>query len=820
MRLTFTILLFFFGIQVFAQSVIKGRIISDKTREPLAYAEILVNNDRQILTNIDGSFHFEIAGNSAEVQVSYIGYQSIKTEVYSATKFVQFSLKPNAEMLDEVMIGDEANPANAIIKRAIVARDQNDPEKVLQHFQYKSYTKFIIDNENGGIQMVSDSTSRNIRTIINEGRGYLSEKVAEHRYSKDGGSQEEVIGIETAGFEKPVYNLLSLNINPFSLYKNKYSLYKTDYAGPLANDALRNYSYKILDTTKSKRPAYMIYFKPKRHQIVAGLEGILYLDMKTLAIQKAKAQLLGAIKLEINHTYQYYQELDLWFPSGQNTTIRPGSGGKEIAVFGGTITVGMVQQKKGVLDVFSKPKTISNNIYLNSSTTNFDIQLKPADYFKTHGAEILVANGAADQPEEFWEKNRKEDFTSRDQATKMKVDSLLQAGNVKRKIEVKNAIATGYYPLGFWDADLSKVFKFNNYEGIRLGFGGKTSDEVSEKFNINGYTTYGFKDQVVKYGIGTQVYLKKRTNSSLNFFYSRDIEETGTFDYLKGTNTFSILEPRFVNINFFYNYKTAWASLKHDIIPSLSTEFRLGKQEIWQIKNYRYQDDNQIYQDYDLGTMTFSFIWRPFSNFLSTPENTKMIERNFPQFTGQIEHSFKGLFNGDFEFTRVGLKAEHEINQLDRSRTEFILEGNMAFGDVPLTHAFHSYPNNPNRDQIFRRFSVAGRNSFETMYFNEFFSDRQAMLHVRHQLRPFLITEKFQPQLVFISRFAIGNMTNKESHLNIPFNTLDKGYSEVGMELNKIFSGFGISTAYRYGAYHLPTFKENFSLKFTLLLEL
>ncbi len=44
----------------------------------------------------------------------------------------------------------------------------------------------------------------------------------------------------------------------------------------------------------------------------------------------------------------------------------------------------------------------------------------------------------------------------------------------------------------------------------------------------------------------------------------------------------------------------------------------------------------------------------------------------------------------------------------------------MAFGEIPLTHLYHAYPNSPTKDEILR-FSVAGTQSFETMYFGEFF---------------------------------------------------------------------------------------------------
>ncbi|GGG36685.1 hypothetical protein GCM10011532_20460 [Christiangramia forsetii] len=785
----------------------------------MAYAKIQSKENTQILTNIDGSFKITLSQENENITISYVGFETINIEINKDTKYLQIGMTPKYEKLETVLISNKPSPAEELIKRAIKRRDSNDPEKLLQGYNYTSYSKFIIDNEFNGISMQADSTSAAIETIINEGRGYLSEKVSEHSYSSQNGRREDVIGIETAGFDKPVYNVLAMEVNPFSLYKKDYELYETQYAGPLANNALRNYDYKILDTIASERPAYMVYFKPKREKIVAGLEGILYLDTESLAIQKATAQLLGAIRLEVTHNYKYHPEKDLWFPSNQTTKIRPGAGGKEISVFGGTISVGSVQKGGGLLSSIFGSKETSGDIYLNSSTTNYNINLDFTPEVKKSEAHINVLDEAITRDSSFWQKNRKVDFSSRDEATKQKVDSLIAAGNVERKIEIKKALASGSYPIGFWNLDLSKIFKFNNYEGIRLGFGGRTNDRVSNKFNINGYTTYGFKDEVLKYGIGTQIYLNKKNGTHLNFNFSRDIREVGTFDYLKGQNTFSILEPRFVNINFFYNYRRYSAGLEHRITPKLDTELRLSKEDIWQIKDYSYLENSEIFRDYDLTTATFSFLWRPFSKFLNTPEENIILEKNFPQFTGQIEQSFSTL-GGDFNFTRLGLKAEHEIKRLDNSRTEFILEGNYAFGNIPLTHAFHSYPNNPNRESIFRRFSVAGRNSFETMYFNEFYSTSQAMLHARHQLRPFRISESFQPELVFISRHAIGDFEDPEKHQNVSFNTLEHGYSEAGLELNKLLGGFGLSAAYRYGAYHLPTFKENFSFKFTLQLQL
>ena len=144
----------------------------------------------------------------------------------------------------------------------------------------------------------------------------------------------------------------------------------------------------------------------------------------------------------------------------------------------------------------------------------------------------------------------------------------------------------------------------------------------------------------------------------------------------------------------------------------------------------------------------------------------------------------------------------------------------IAGGETPLTHLYHSYPNNIRKETILQRFSVAGLNSFETMYFNEFFSDKFSTLQFKHFLKPFKITEWFKPQLVLISRHAVGTMSSIDRHQGIEFSTLEKLYSESGFEINKLFFGFGLSFAYRYGGYHLPNFEDNIAFKFTFNISL
>lgn len=804
-----------------AQQTILGKVVSQNTGTPLPYASVQGSKDNQTLTNIQGTFQLETEKDDDQLLISYVGFKPQTIQLSSEKHFYVVQLVPKEENPDEVVSYSKENPANQIIKRAIQNKTLNDPELALNSFQYRSYNKFIIDNQSGDLTAIADSTSQEIKTILNQGRAFLSEIVALHLFKKPNFQKQIVEGLSTAGFKKPVYDLLYTRVQPLSFYKKDYPVFETDYSAPLANDALKNYSYKILDTlTNTERPAYVVYFKPKREKTVAGLEGILYLDTVSFALQKVTAQLIGGVELEIEHNYKYYENEKIWFPSNQSITVKPGTGKKDISVFGGSISVGTLQRKKSFLNNVLAPGEIEKNLYLSSTTTNFDIELNRPVQIERSSAAVVVTEEANQKSVNYWAANRQEPFTFEDELTAIWVDSIIKTQNIERKIEVKKALFRGYYPIGFLDLDLGKLIKYSNYEGFRFGLGGQTNQRFSPNFQLNGYLVYGSTDESFKYGIGGGTLINKKTGTWLNVNYSDDIKEVGSFKYIRGIEDFSLFEPRFVNISYYYRNKNLQSGVLHRITPRLETEWLLSRSDISQLGDYAFLNNNQIYRDYVITEAKLGFLWRPFSRFLNTPESHVIIDKGYPQFTGQISKGISNFLGGNFDFTKFGLKADYRISRLDQSNTEFTLEGNYGIGDLPLTHSFHSYPNSANEGRILKRYSIAGKYSFETMYFNEFFSDRQLALHVRHQFRPITISNSIKPEFVLISRHVIGDFKNMEAHQNIEFNTLRHGFSEVGLELNNILLGFGLSVGYRYGAYHLPTFSENFSFKFTYELKI
>jgi hypothetical protein len=401
------------------------------------------------------------------------------------------------------------------------------------------------------------------------------------------------------------------------------------------------------------------------------------------------------------------------------------------------------------------------------------------------------------------------------QTPKTSSDSTRVQNDSLSKKEFLRSLGNGFFPTKFLNIDMRYLVKYNQYEGLRTGLGGETNAAFSKKYRINSYVVYGFRDHRFKYEIGGGFRINQPTNTWINLSYTDDLQETGSSSFLTDKRFFSFFEPRLLNIDLFHKHITKAIAIQHEFSNHVLSETEFAISKIDPTYNYSFNINGNSFTNFNLSLAKVALQWSPFSDFEISEGTTKEIKNGYPKFSFQLTQSFKGVLKGDFNFSKADFRTVHRFIFNDDVFTEAILTSGIATGKTPLTHLYHAYPNNITKETILQRFSVAGINSFETMYFNEFFSDRFATLQLKHFVKPFKITERYRPQLVLISRFAIGDMHNIERHQNIEFGTLSKGYSEAGFELNKLLFGFGLSFAYRYGGYHLPSIADNIAAKFT-----
>ncbi len=804
-------LLFFTHFVLLSQISINGVVLDTNSNQPLPFATVKANTSFA-LTSVNGEFVIRCKTYPVNLSVSYVGYQTKNILLESKNDRIEIKLIAKEENLDVVKIKTPENIASKIIKEAIRKKKQNNPKKSLSSYSYKSYNKFKITEDNQATLNTKDTTNIEMERLLNEAHSFLSEKVSIHQFSKRIGEKETVLAKKMTGFKDPIYTVLGIKIQSNSLYEEDYTIFNDKYISPLSNKALKNYYYKILNTTQDKKPAFVILFQPRKSKKIASLEGVLYLDIKTLAIQKAVIELRGQLNVMATHNFKYFPEQKSWFPKDQEITIRPGKGRQKVSLFGGQISVGRLSN--------DKKSSTGNNDFLISKTDLFDIKLNDKQDIKLNQASIKIHPEANHRTEQYWNQYRTSTITEKDINSFFAVDSIVKAQNIERKIDVIQSFNIGYYPVGFFNFDLTYPVKYNNFEGMRLGLGGVTNSKLSERFRLEGYFVYGFKDDQSKYGAGGGVLINKSSNSWFNINYTDDIKEVGSFLYLTDRRVYSLFEPRLVNIDFYYKHKTWATSIQHQIFPRLWSEAQFSVSNINQTGGYRYLNNGDTFSKYKTTESTIALRWTPFSKFLKTPKGIKEIHDGYPKITAQYTQGLRGVFDSNFNYSKIGLKTEYIINRINQSRTSILFEADIATGDIPLTHLYHAYPNAPTKETVLQRFSVAGRRTFETMYFGEFFSDRLATLQVTHSIKPVKVVSWLNPEIVFITRYAIGDVRNIENHQGTSFTSLGELYQESGLEFNKLFAGFGLSFAYRYGAYHLPRFEDNIAFKFTFYLKL
>ncbi|TRX37740.1 DUF5686 family protein [Flavobacterium restrictum] len=823
------LLFLFFTFSLHAQFQINGIVKDGTSNLPLPFATITANGGINTISDVDGKFTLATTNELTQFEVSYIGFS--KTTVFTAKNKSYYWVAMGAKTTDlaEIKIAN-SKQALALIQKVIANKNNNNPQVQLQSFDFKSYTKLLVTANPDSIRseldsvfivksygkkfVKIDSSNYKFKEIIKQQHLFQTEKVSQFQFNNHK-LKETILGTKMAGFKQPIYEILGFNLQSFSIYDLRYELFETKYNSPIATDAPNEYNFKLLDSVIiDGRPTAMVYFKKKRK--AAGLEGVLYIDTQNFAVAKAVMRIKGVLDISGVHTFTYIPQVQLWFPNDKIFKIVKGKNDDDIKILGGTIQFDGDVAK----DFKTRKKQASDYTYLLSQTHNFDIKYNQPITIKKASIFIEVKDDAINKPESFWEHFRKDSLDARSQKTYSALDSLSVKRRIESRLTLGRKILNGYLPVGFVDLNLRKFISFNNYEGFRVGAGGITNDHFSKILKMEGYTAYGIKDGKLKYNLGIGTRLGKFSNSWIGISYTDDVKEIGSTTWSIDKRAFKIYDPRPINISTFYNYVSWKGVIETKIIPKTESVWELSQTVVTPKFNYLYNLNGKLYDNYTLTTAMVSLRWSPFSDYMQTPSGRIEVEKRFPKFTFQITQSLPKIANNDFEFSKFDFRTEYEKKYLNGQKTNLLFEAGYALGDLPITHLYNTAPNNLTKETVLQRITFSGKNSFETMYFNEFFSSKFAFFQFKHGFSRVVIFKKIKPSLVLVSRMAWGAMEHPEQHVGIEYKTLKDGFFESGIELNQIYKGLGLSGFYRYGPNQLSKFEDNIAVKISFVIDL
>jgi hypothetical protein len=172
-------------------------------------------------------------------------------------------------------------------------------------------------------------------------------------------------------------------------------------------------------------------------------------------------------------------------------------------------------------------------------------------------------------------------------------------------------------------------------------------------------------------------------------------------------------------------------------------------------------------------------------------------------------------YTGQFDYTRVDLRIDHQINFKIKGYVSYQLQAGKVFGDVPYFLQYN------NKGSLTDNYYLSAEKTFETMYLNEFISTQYAAFFFAiNSGKVFKTNDKCNPEFELVHNYGIGTLDNRERLTNIELNDLSKGYTEAGLRIRNLYksgvSAFGAGVFYRYGNYAYESQIKNVAVKLVL----
>jgi len=782
--------------------VVSGKVLDATTGRSLAFVNIVTNQSNiGTATDIDGKFELSATSEVEFLRLSYLGYEAQTFYLHGQYKNLEISLVPTSFDLEEVVIVAGENPAHRIIRHVIENRDKNDPEK-LSSFAYTSYDKMIMTVDTLTTAETNtnpeDSSYIRLKNFLSDKDFFMMETVAEHKFMYPDRKHDKILASRISGFKDPVLLFLSSQLQSSTFYRELIKISDKNYINPISRGSLKKYFFQLEDTTYTGRgdSVYIISFRPGINTNFDGLTGVLWINTRSWAIQnviagptREEAQL--SIKIQ-----QMYELIDdsIWFPVQLNTDV----------IFNNVRVNNFVPVGKG--------KSYNQNIELNPELVKRQFNQNSIEFDP----------GAASRSEDFWLAYRGDSLTRRERRTYTFIDSIGHEAKLDKKIYTLKALMNNRLPLGKIDLDLSKIAKYNSFEGMYLGLGLLTSKKLSQTIGAGAFVGYGFKDKTMKYG----------GEFSLTFDRYRDIKlNLAYFDYATETGEVMAFEEKenVLNPANFRNFlikdmdqtermkaSFSFRALRYGIFNAGITKDRK------RVTNNYYFDDGKS----DIPTTKPVYCFTEFTagirytykeKYLQMPDGQISLGTNHPVIWFRYTRGLGGTLDGEYDYNKFDLKVEKSffLKYLGKSKVELLA----GYIDQPVPQA-----NLYNGRGAYRVFTLNTTISFATQRMNEFLANKYVFLFYTHNFGSLLWRGKrFSPEIAVATNAGFATLAHPEYHKGIDFKVMDKGYFESGILINRLlnFNGvytIGVGVFYRYGFYHLPDIADNFAYKLSIVI--
>ncbi len=614
-------------------------------------------------------------------------------------------------------------------------------------------------------------------------------------------SYEKVLASRVSGFREPLFVLLASQIQSFTFYNDVIDIGNRIYVNPISPGSIHKYFFLIQDTIyNAKDTVFIISFQPKRNKNFEALEGVLYINTNTYAIENviAKSARTGFLNIKIQQKYDYVDHTQ-WFPVQLNTEV--------------TINPEYVHY------------STNDNQYIPigvGRTYIKDIELNPELRRRDFNqVAVEMDESVANRKDDFWNKYRVAPLNTKEIRTYQYMDSIGRVAHLDRYARSFFILKSGFVPAGIFNIDIKNVIRYNQYEGLRLGLDVQTNHKFSDWFRPGGYVAYGTRDKEWKFSGNINLLLDKRKELETGLYYAKDVEEHGVEEIFQNNSLFSDAYWRS------FLYSNLASARKYGV----EADFRLFNYFKWKgmitHSDYTTRFDPsttdpefiRLPQKYKITEVSLGFRFAYKEKLIETPQqkfikafSQETAKTKYPTFWFQYSAGIDYL-GGSYTYSRFDVKIEKSFYLRYVGTSSFKVEGGIIDRKVPIVRLF-------NGKASYRVFTIDVPNSFATMRMNEFFSDQYFSVFFDHNFGTLLIrSENFKPEFHLITNMMFGKLDHLPVNQRI-YKTPEKGYFESGMMIRKLVNlkicKIGLGAYYRYGTYTYEKVIDNFSFRISV----
>lgn len=782
--------LILFQFHGFSQSrILHGFVKDAATGKSIPFPHLIVDGSLEFLGDMEGNFSITIPSTSQKILAKAYTYleselnleseDSAKLYMYYAHPFTfQTITTPNAKK---------------IISSIRMKRTDIDPRKE-KNFEYSSYNKFVITtNHISSLKLhlknlISIFGTRRMSYFGLDHHILLMESSSRRIYKNFYNQNEHVNSSKISGINKPPALSLVSGFEPLSIFEPFLRIGSGKFISPLAGRPGKRYIFFLQDSIKTKeRTFYVVKFNPRSLRNKDLLQGILYISMDPVGV--VGFQVWPAFDRE--STFSLLQKAEL-LPSGR--------------WFPGEIKTVYQRSRLGALKI---PIEASSKTYI------FNIE-KLAKKDSLHFNEVIFdfQKDSLLQEKEFPPRLRQERLSTKDQNTYSFYNEAGSLNAIDKYLTFGQKLLAGRIPFGRVDLVFRKAITVNDFEGLRLGFGLQTTEQLSRRNQFGGYFGYGYGDKKWKYGLN-YVY-KPDESKSFTFNYQDDLSEPGMHPFVFEKLQYNTEQLRLIRIPRFDRLQVFEFGYNQMLARNLSSRisFETGRRTF--LYDYIYTPKQKL-EGLGVSEMKLGINWNPGAQFIRFGNEKYSLQSKFPNFWIQFSQGLTGLKKESYRYSRLEAKMQWNRRILGLGDFGIQVVGGIMTRGVPYSLLFSSRAS-------YREITFLSYNSFETMRYNEFTHDQYFNVFIAHKFsRMQISTLPYRPYFTLLHNMGWGRVSNPELHKTVDVKSMPFGFYESGLFLNDLFIvpllgvnlGIGGGLFLRYGPYSLDGYLDNIAIKFS-----